>query len=199
LRATSLVCDCSRGYSRIMKSRYLIVLLLMPFAAHAAQGYKIVHPDGTVEFTDQPVKNAEEINLPAAQGYQSTDNGTSRGGLSAPAKKSEQKSVAGYSQFSISSPSREESIPNTGGDVSVAVSIAPALQEGHQVVITLDGSDVAKGATTSFSLSSVERGAHLLSASIIDSSGVVIRQADPVTFYVFQQSLLNPNNPRNRP
>lgn len=177
-----------------MKAKLLLMLVLLPFAAAAAQGYKIVHPDGSVEFTDQPVKNAEEISLPDAQGYQSSGNGAA----SAQGKSTTTATPNGsgdYVQFAITSPQAEETISNSGGSVSVALSVSPALRQGHQVVITLDGREMARGQSTSFSLSEVERGAHLVSAALVDAAGTTLRQANPVTFYVFQQSILNPTNP----
>ena len=181
-----------------MKAKILLLLLLLPMAAIAAQGYKIIHPDGTVEFTDQPAKNAEEIDLPAAQGYLSPGSSAapSQGTSNPPTTDTKQQGNGDYTQFAITYPAAEETIPNSGGSVSVAVAIAPALQQGHQVVITLDGGEAARGTSVSFTLNGVERGAHLLGASIVDASGAVIRQASPVTFYIFQQSLLNPNRPR---
>ncbi len=179
-----------------MKALNIIVLLLLPLSVSAAQAYKIVRPDGTVEFTDQPVKNSEEINLPNAQGYQSSNGKPQEQSPTTTTKK--QNESGEYLQFAIASPAAEETIPNSGGVVSVSVNVAPALQKGHQVVITLDGSEKARGESTSFTLTDVERGAHLLGASILDASGAVLRQANPVTFYVFQQSILNPNNPINR-
>lgn len=179
-----------------MKKKCLMILLLLPFAATAAQGYKIVHPDGTVEYTDQPVRNAEEINLPGAQGYQSS------GQRAAPVKGTAkatavQNGNGAYTQFAITSPAAEESIPNSGGIVSISVSVSPVLKQGDQVVISLDGTEVARGQATTFTLSEVGRGQHLVGASIVDSAGTAVGQANPVTFYVFQQSLLNPNNPNN--
>lgn len=182
-----------------MKAKYLLLVLLLPLIATAAQGYKIVHPDGTVEFTDQPAKNAEEINLPDAQGYQSQSPGGSSAATSQVTTTStdtKQQVNGDYTQFAIASPSAEETIPNSGGVVSVTVAMSPALQQGHQVVITLDGSEAARGASVSFTLNGVERGAHLLSASVVDATGAVLRQAAPVTFFIFQQSLLNPNRPK---
>ena len=177
-----------------MKAKFLLILVLLPFAASAAQGYKIVHPDGTVEYTDQPAKNAEEINLPGAQGYQSSGPSpaatpTSQNTSTTP---STAKSANGdYSQFAIASPRAEETISGTGGVVSVAVRLSPSLQQGHQIVISLDGREVARGASTSFPLSELERGAHLVGAAVVDAGGSTLRQADPVTFYVFQPSILN--------
>ena len=188
----------ARHYAQTMKAKLLLMLVLLPFAAAAAQGYKIVHPDGSVEFTDQPVKNAEEINLPDAQGYESLSNGaTSAQGKSAPTATPD--TGDDYAQFTIASPQAEETIFNTGGSVSVALSVSPPLKEGHQVVITLDGKEAAKGQSSSLTLSEVERGAHQLSASLVNSAGLTLRQASPVTFYVFQQSLLNPANPNFKP
>jgi len=181
-----------------MKALYIVFLVLLPLSLPAAQVYKIVRPDGTIEFTDQPVKNSETINLPSVQGYDSSGGGKPAAQSSPTAAPAKQNGNSEYLQFAITSPATEETIPNTGGVVSVSVNVSPALQKGDEVVITLDGKEVARGASTSFSLSEVYRGAHLVGASIVDSSGSVIRQANPVTFYVFQQSRLNPNNPINR-
>ena len=178
-----------------MKAKLLALLFLLPISVVAAQGYKIVHPDGSVEFTDQPAKNAQEINLPSAQGYQSSGPSPAASpspqSTTTPPPSTAKGKNGDYSQFAIASPHAEETIAGTGGVVSVGVSLSPSLQQGHQIVISLDGREVARGASTSFSVTEVERGAHLVGAAVVDAGGSTLRQADPVTFYVFQPSILN--------
>ena len=56
-----------------MKRLLLLTALVLPLAATAAGvGYRIVHPDGTVEFTDDPHRGGEKIDLyraPAVDPY----------------------------------------------------------------------------------------------------------------------------------
>jgi hypothetical protein len=73
--------------------------------------------------------------------------------------------------------------------MSVSVQLTPALLEGEQVIIRLNGSEVARGSETGFMLQGVYRGAHILSAAVVNSSGSVLRESAPITFYMRQHSI----------
>lgn len=169
------------------------MLLAAPLFA-AETGYRIVHPDGTVEFTDQPEKGAEEIRIEEL----STFPAQRPRPAAAPPSPTEPAAEAGlhtggYDTFAIASPQEQQTVFFNEEGMSVSLHIAPALAEGHEVVLRLDGVKVASGGNTSFTLKNIYRGPHTLSATINNEQGEVIREAEPVTFFMRQHSILTPS------
>jgi hypothetical protein len=167
----------------------LLMLTLVSLSAQAAEtGYRIVHPDGSVEYTDQAVEGAEPITLPEIPTYSSPPSPPARtGGTPSRPAQPEQKTVS--ASIAITSPSKEQTLWFSEEGMAVAVQVSPALRQGEQVVIRLDGSEVARGSGSSFTLKQVYRGSHLLSAAIVDAQGNVISEAPPITFYMRQHSV----------
>lgn len=89
-------------------------------------------------------------------------------------------------------PTADESFVNTAGLVQVAVNVEPQMPDQGRVNIYLDGAVVATGVPgqQSFQLSPVYRGAHSVSAVLVDASGGQVSRSNNVTFYVRQQSRL---------
>lgn len=165
---------------------FLYLICITPLLA-AESGYRIVHPDGTVEFTDQPVEGAEPIPLPDIPTY-ATPASKVKGGQATTSEKPQQKKQATRS-ITISRPAAEETVRFSETGMAVSVSVKPALDKGEQVIIRLDGSEVARGESTSFTLQDVYRGTHMLSATLVDSNGSVISESSPITFYMRQHSI----------
>jgi len=169
---------------------FLALLLAAPLFA-AETGYRIVHPDGTVEFTDQPEKGAEEIRIEELPTYPAQRPRPA----AAPPSPTEPTAEAGlhtggYDTFAIASPQEQETVFFNEEGMSVSLHIAPSLAEGHEVVLRLDGVKVASGASTTFTLKNIYRGPHTISATISNEQGEVIREAEPVTFFMRQRSIL---------
>jgi len=167
--------------------RFLFICLLCSAPLLAAEsGYRIVHPDGTVEFTDQPVEGAEPISLPEVPTYSIPASGNKGNADTSAAKPKQDQNVT--RNIAISRPGREETVWFNERGMAVAVSVSPSLAKGEQVIIRLDGSEVARGATTSFTLQDVYRGTHVLSAALADNDGAVISESSPITFFMRQHS-----------
>lgn len=165
-------------------------LLLLCFSAYAETGYRIVHPDGSVEFTDQPVKGSEEIklrNAPTTTFVPVTPykarNTTEQGDA-------EEDSTKG--SITISSPTADQTVWFDEAGMTVQVKVMPALRSGQQVIITLDGSQVAKGAASSFLIKEVYRGSHQLTAAVIDEEGNTLFRSPQVVFHLRQHSSQRP-------
>ncbi len=167
-------------------SRLLIILAVLVAATAFAEekGYKVVRPDGTVEFTDQPQPGAVEIPLPESQGYKpapvtpipSTPNPATR------------KSEVDYRRLAITSPAPDQTFHVSEGPVQVQVQIDPPLRSGHKMVILLDGKSVGTGSSTT--LSGLDRGTHTVTAEVRDTKGKLIKSSDPVAFHIMQYSKL---------
>lgn len=168
--------------------RHVFLLLLLPLAFTAMnsvaqdKGYKVVRPDGTVEFTDQPTAGAQEITLPKAQSYEAPP---------IPAAPTSPVSIPQgppYSALAITAPTAEQTFQNGDGKVTVSVRLEPALRPGHRLVILLDGKEAGSGPNVS--LNGVERGSHTVLAQVRDGRGNVIQSSPPVTFHMRQYSSL---------
>lgn len=168
---------------------FLAFLLTTPLLA-AETGYRIVHPDGTVEYTDQPGTGGEEIRMPEVPTYPSQLPQTQ--GRSPRASAPAMKQAAGYRSLAISSPREQETVWFNADGMNVSVQLQPGLAAGDEVVIRLDGTIVARGNGTAFSVKNVYRGPHTVSAAILDQQGSVLLEAEPVTFYMRQHAIRTP-------
>ncbi len=153
--------------------------------------YKQVLPDGTVSYSNEPLPNAEKINPPAPQVIPALQ--PSAGDMS----QGQEPTVAPppYAALEIAEPADEQVIWNNAREVAVGISLTPPLkvQQGHRLVILLDGSPVAKsGNGTRLTLTEIDRGSHTLIAEVHDSSGRVLIRSSQVTFHLKQHSSLHP-------
>jgi len=172
------------------------------FAAHAAEVYKSVGPDGTVTYTDQPGPNRKKVHLPeitivpspppAPDLQQGTNSGQNP---SAPASSSV------YDLFAIAHPEENQTIRDNTGNVAVRLDIRPALRKGDEIQVYLDGQAAGDpGTSTSRTLPNVDRGSHNVTAVVLDSKGEEVARAGPVTFFLHRASLLiNPSAPNAAP
>ncbi len=149
-----------------------------------------------VHYSDQPHPNAEKLQVHAAQTYKPSAADAAAAG-STPA--SSAASVQ-YKGCAIMQPQDGQEFANVDS-LTLAVQTDPALHQGDKVYVTVDGQALNGGNPTGpqFVLSPVERGTHTAQAQVKDAGGAVQCQTPPVTFYVHQNSILNPNNPRVTP
>lgn len=171
--------------------RMIIPLLLfaLPLAA-AETGYRIVHPDGTVEFTDDPTRGGEPIQLREAPTIQSVSppTGSSQSSVPAPADPATEAQQVSYESLEITSPQQDQTIWFDGSSIPVSVNISPRLGKQDEVVILLDGQEVARGRGSSFNLPQVYRGTHTLEAHIVSGGSVVIR-SPAVNFHMRRHTI----------
>lgn len=182
--------------------RWIPVVLLMCCAlgAQAEEVWRWVDDNGVVHYSDRPRPGAERVELNPAQTY------TPPPAPVRPARpQSEQPDPAaapGYTGLRVISPAAGETLWNIGGQLNVQLDVQPGLAPGHTLRVTLDGQRVETPAgATQFTLNEVYRGEHTISASVMDAQGRELVASEPVTFYVQQASLQNPNRPPspNRP
>lgn len=177
----------------LVASLAALMALLAGVAAASTTVYKWIDEDGVVHYSDQPHPNAQKLQVEGVQTYKPTDSGSSPLGGIPPAVV---PSETGYRACTIQQPAQDQTVDNSDR-VLISVSTDPNTHRGDQIFVTLDGAPVNNGAATgnSFSLSSVERGAHTLAAQVRDNTGQVVCQTPSVTFYVHEPSLANPVNP----
>ncbi len=181
-----------------MKQLVPIVALAVCIGATQAQEkvYKVIQPDGTVEFTDVPPPNepATEIRVEPINTIEAPAGEV--GSASQKAATQEQ----GYTEFRITSPGNDQAIRDNAGNVNVDLNLKPALRSGDTIDLLLDGQSVGGGDKTSITLAQMDRGTHRLQAVVKDSSGKVVARSNTVTFTLQRRSkILQPQPPRPRP
>lgn len=174
----------------------LLLLLLISLSCGYAQAaiYKWTLPDGTVVFSDQPHPDAEEIDVPKAQTFTPPPGPVS----TEPPIIPKQESAVGYISVAITTPANDATIRENSGKVEVHVACEPPLQaqEGHTIVIRIDGHTIGNPATTQqYVLDNIDRGTHILQASILDASGKTLIESETVTFHLQRFSTLLKQNP----
>ncbi len=177
-------------------TRFLLALLfsLAAINAMAASGYRIVHPDGSVEYTDEPKKGAEKVPLPEVQTYKpiplkKKSSATTKKPADAQEKVKAQH--VAYTALQITQPKAESTHHRNTGPLNVSVSASPQLQEGDSIVLYFDGKVFAKNRSGSFSIKLPDRGAHTLQAAIEDKDGNEQIQSKAITVYVRQPYIRN--------
>jgi hypothetical protein len=157
----------------------------MLFTANAAgQVYKRIGPDGKVYFSDQPDPGATEIEVrpvptvklpPVPQ--------------RPPAARQQDAVSPAYTALSIASPTNDQAIRANDGNVMIKLSLQPALQPGHSVVLNVDGEDgeqVKAGGSLTIGLSNLSRGRHTIEAAVVDAKGKTLIQSGSVSFNVLR-------------
>ena len=161
-------------------NRLVVLLLLAPFAL-CAQVYKWTDKDGNVHYSDTPRETTDKPmdDLPESMIYKAPPK--PRINLDKPKKKEPYKA---YKNFKITSPQNDGTVRNPPGNITVSLQISPGLKNTHHVIVMIDGKQVAKGKSTSVSVSNVDRGTHSLSAKIVDGSGKAVASAPSITFHM---------------
>ncbi|MGI9290497.1 MAG: DUF4124 domain-containing protein [Gammaproteobacteria bacterium] len=163
----------------------LALLLALPVQTQSI--YKWEDENGQMHYSDTPQDGAVEVEMAPVQTFDSpvADQASSGGSNST-------DNDTGYSDIEIVSPADEETIWNTGGTVSVNYSISPRLKQGHQFRLYFNGQSLANpGSSTSYQITDVERGTHTLKVEVLNSSGEVMIQSAPVTFFYKQATADN--------
>jgi len=171
---------------------FTLLLLAAPLAL-AATVYKWVDENGVVHYSDQPHPNAEKVHVKEPQTYRESNP------LAAPAAPSPDGGGGGgptYRGCLIAQPADNEDLANPDSLV-VVVRTDPPLRPGDQVFVTLDGQALNDGRPTGaqFTISPVERGTHVLQATVRDSGGALLCQTSGISYSAHQPSVLNPANP----
>ena len=161
--------------------------------AQTVTTYRWVDAQGVVHYQDTPKAGAQVIQLQSAQTYRAPPQ--SPAATRAASEATQQDPASPYQSCAIADPAPETSLfaPET---VSIAVSIAPGLRPGDQVVLTVDGAALQPTAAgQQYQVAAPDRGAHTITAIIRAPDGKVVCRAAPVTFYVQRPSLLSPTSP----
>ena len=98
-------------------------------------------------------------------------------------------SAGSYTGFSITNPTSGQGVRANDGNVTIHMSIQPALQSGHLIVLNVDGEDGKSSNTTSvltMELENMSRGLHTVIATVVDKDGNDLIETEPVSFNVLR-------------
>ncbi|WP_020396205.1 DUF4124 domain-containing protein [Thiolinea disciformis] len=161
-----------------------------------AEVYRWTDAQGNTIFGDQPPESAraQAVELPPLTIADSFNNKKAEDkatvtAISKPVEEADstsQETNKSYTNFSISAPSADETIRANGGSVALQLNIKPELQKGHGIVVYLDGKQVGKTSSTSFTLSEVTRGSHSVFAVLHDAKDKVLTNTESVSFQVLR-------------
>ena len=172
--------------------RFLIIFLFCTGAYGTETGYRYVHPDGTVEFSDEPIPGGEPIQLreaPTTQFAPATPSPSRKSTTQGSKTRKEKK--AANAGISIISPKNNQTFRYSASGVAVGVRIDPPLKDEEIIQITMDGKLVASGTGNSFQVDEVYRGTHTLQATVIGESGSVQSRSTSVTIHMKQHSVID--------
>jgi hypothetical protein len=180
-----------------MKYFLLMVILLISLTSAAAI-YMQQDANGNISYSDMPSPNALRVDLPPPTTTQFTTptaappvskNTANSGPKNSTNNNTTAEEHEPYTVFAISSPTDQQTFQNQR-DLSVEISITPALQKGDSIQFILDGAKVGEPITaTHFQLNQLPRGTHQIAATLLDENKSELRQAPSVTFFVHYAAL----------
>jgi hypothetical protein len=176
--------------------KLLVIALCLAVASGAVQAdkiYKVIKPDGTVEYTDAPPPDepATQVEVPplnTAEPLAPPVDSATRSAEGAP---------QGYSEFRITRPANDEAIRDNAGNVNIDLRLEPSLRAGDKIDLYLDGQAIGGGKATAITLTNIDRGAHSIQAVVKNSAGQVVARSNSVTFTLQRRSaILQPAPPK---
>jgi uncharacterized protein DUF4124 len=140
--------------------------------------------EGVTHYSDVPVPGAKRIEI-ATMTPQSTPPPATP--ASEPGTRPPAPTIIGYNEIEIYTPENEESFYGLDSEVTVRVRSDPGLKPGDQVRVYLDSNPVEKDPTSLVvTLSNLERGAHSVTAQIVDEFGKPLALSESRVFYIKQ-------------
>lgn len=169
-----------------------VLALLLSGVAQAAI-YKSTDAQGNVVYSDSPTKDAKAIELPPIAIVPSL---SAEQIAQANAMRAKARPVQNY-QLSFTQPLADQTVRKPD-NIVVALNIMPALANGDSMTILLDGIVVANGTGASIATEALDRGAHSVTARVMDASGKVIKEVS-TTVNLQQITVNSPANLAKKP
>lgn len=164
---------------------FIYMLCFGLFSTANAAVYKKVNPDGSVEYTDVPQKDVDEMTLepiPTIPAFKLPPP--------APAKKKTQakEDVDHYVELSITSPEDDEGIRSNSGEITAQANLVPPLrlEQEHRIEWWLDGNKVEAATSLVLKLENVDRGTHRLQIRVVDFEKKTLIESKTIRFHVFR-------------
>ncbi|UCC56280.1 MAG: DUF4124 domain-containing protein [Gammaproteobacteria bacterium] len=167
--------------------RYPLLLLVIFAGLAQADVYKTVTESGEVIYSDTPSEGAERVRLPELPTYKPAPLPRPIGSPK-PVKSDE------YDSMVFMKPRDNDTIRNNLGIIQVEVRLDPALKhrQKHKIQYYLDGKPHGPLVdNTGLTFSNIERGTHVLAASVVDANGTELINTAQITVFVKRESILN--------
>lgn len=148
--------------------------------------YKVVDADGSVSFSDQPKAESEAILVPPIATVPAITPGREAHTTGIKVDKPYNR----YHSLAILAPANNSAFYSGSGEVDVLLDIQPALIEGDQIQIFLDGQLVPSNNEIQSRLQMISRGLHELQVKLVSKLGKVHKEAFS-TFTVHRPSTRN--------
>mgnify|MGYP001154509315 CR=1 FL=1 len=152
-----------------------------------AEVYKRTNPDGSVEFTDVPSKQKDEA---VELSPMSTFKAPPVRSIPSTTAPKQDEPASDYTSLAITDPADDTAIRSNSGDLSVSISLQPALKADHSLVLLVDDQPMGNYADGSVSLTNVDRGTHTLTAQVLDKDGKELIRATPVIVHLLRYSAI---------
>ena len=170
-----------------MKKLALLALLLLPILSYA-EIYKSRDEHGNVVYTDiAPEKDANAVELPELNIVETGRVQPKSSGDKRKHKTPENDArQINYSELAIIQPGNDETIRDNAGNVIISVHLTPRLfaEQGHQLIIEMDGQMINNGTSNTVRLENIDRGTHNVTAYITDDQGQELATANGITFHL---------------
>jgi hypothetical protein len=185
---------CLRAVRTALHVLVALCLLGLSGLSVATTLYRWVDAQGVVHYSDTPHQGAEVMQISGAQTYHGASAPPATPSVPAPPQPG--KKPEGYDSCAITAPAPDSSL-YAPESVGVSVAVSPALHEGDQLTVQVDGRqlDPTAEGSQSFVIAQPERGDHSVSAQVRSPDGAMLCNAAPVTFSVTKPSVNSPNNP----
>ncbi len=168
----------------LLSAKLLAITLGLGSLNTSAEVYKVVDQDGNITYTDQPAATATLQKLPPLNPMPGSIPPLGDSELVGPTE-DESPLFSGYSNAVIVSPENDSVIPHHQVSIIIQLALSPQLQAGHWVQYWFDGA--AQGqpvAAMAYQLDNIERGTHILSASIFDDQGKLVISTPAIRVHV---------------
>lgn len=176
----------------LVDMRYLVLFLglTLCFGAFAQNKvYKRVNPDGSVEYSDQPIEGAEVMNVPRGSTFTMPETPAS---ATAPASPTQEEPGVSYDSLEITRPINDETIRSNEGKLTALARVVPELASEHRFRWSMDGEIIQEVNSPELRLNNVDRGSHTLQAEIVDADGKVLISSDSITFHLMRFRIPSP-------
>jgi len=181
-----------------MNTRVLLLGCLLALSAQAQDSKRDMwtwkDANGVTQFSDRPVPGARKITINSSSPAPVAGPATSAP-AAAPAARAAPSGAAAvsYQSLEIWTPESGESFFGADATVNVRMRSEPAVGTGDRLLLYLDGKLVeGSGNSYEYTLGDLERGAHSLSAVIIDAAGNEKIRSAPRVFHVKEPSTVPP-------
>lgn len=176
-----VICETVIGYAVTMKPIVTLMLLVLFIITGHAEIYKGTDEEGNVIYSDKELPDSIKIPMPSPNTIIMPKP------IPKQAIKKDEKEKNPYKTFKILSPSNNETLRISSGNVPVTLSVTPTLdiKQGHHISVYIDGAvTINKTTKLNLQISNVGRGSHTLRAEIRSAKNEILKQSKAVKFHL---------------